>query len=70
MSPVADLAIRILRRSRLHLGRGLTDAQIVEIQAAYGFTFNRDHADVLRQVTPVGWVDWFGDEQAVRDSLA
>lgn len=71
VSPIADLAIRILRRSGLRLGRGLADAQIAEIQAAYGFTFNRDHADVLRQVTPEGWVDWFrDDEEAVRDSLA
>jgi hypothetical protein len=70
VSPIADLAIRILHRSRLDLGPGLTSDQIAGIQATFGFTFNRDHVDVLRRVTPEGWIDWTGDEQNIRDSLA
>lgn len=67
--PIADLAIRVLRRSRLDLGPGLTSDQIADIQATFGFTFNRDHIDVLRHVTPEGWIDWTGKEQTIRDSL-
>lgn len=70
VSPIADLAIRILHRSRLDLRPGLTSDQIADIQATFGFTFNRDHIDVLRHVTPEGWIDWTGDEQTIRDSLA
>ncbi|GAA2220426.1 hypothetical protein GCM10010413_09510 [Promicromonospora sukumoe] len=69
VSPVAELALRVLRRADLRLGRGLSDDQIADIQATYGFTFNRDHADVLRHATPKVWTDWTGDEQSLRDSL-
>lgn len=69
MTPVADLALHALRRSCLHLGPGYTDRELSDIQAEYGFTFHRDHADVLREVTPAGWTDWLGDSTRVRGAL-
>lgn len=70
MTPVADRALRVLRRSRLDLGPGLSEKEIRDIQAAYGFTFHCDHAAVLRQATPEGWIDWLGDSGRVREALA
>lgn len=69
MTPVAERAISVLHRARLTLGPGLTDDQISEIEGRYAFRFNPDHRDVLRQVTPDGWIDWLGDEESVRDRL-
>lgn len=70
MTPVADLALRALRRTSLELGPGYTDGELRDVQAEYGFTFQRDHADVLREVTPEGWFDWLGDSTRVRAALA
>lgn len=70
MTSIADAAVQILRQSGLYLGPGYTAKQLAAIEARYGFGFNRDHAAVLRQVTPEGWTDWLGDEQHVRKMLS
>ncbi|WP_125775810.1 hypothetical protein [Antribacter gilvus] len=69
VSPVATQTIRVLDRAGLDLGPGLTDDQIAQVEGSYGFRFNRDHVDVLRQVTPAGWIDWLGDAETVRGVL-
>lgn len=66
---IADRAVETLRRASLDLGPGLSGQQIAGIEAKYGFTFHPDHAGVLRQVTPEGWLDWLGNEQTVLDRL-
>ncbi|MFD6176000.1 MULTISPECIES: hypothetical protein [unclassified Isoptericola] len=58
-----------MRRSSLELGLGYTERELDDIQGEYGFTFHRDHADVLREVTPEGWIDWRGDSTRVRRAL-
>lgn len=70
MTFVVDRALQILERARLALGPGLTVDQLAELQHTYGFSFNVDHAALLRQTTPEGWLDWLGDESVVRDRLA
>jgi hypothetical protein len=69
MTKIADLAIEALRHFKVGLGPGLTADQISTIEATYDFQFNADHAALLSQVSPAGWVDWLGDPEVVRRSL-
>lgn len=69
MTKIADLAIEALRHFNVELGPGLTAEQIGTIEATYDFEFNPDHAALLSQASPAGWVDWFGDPGLVRRSL-
>ncbi len=56
-------AIQRLRRSGVHLDRGLSTREVAKIEARFGFTFGPEHRSFLRSVLPVGrsWPNWRRD---------
>ena len=66
MSP-GELAAAALRRAGFVMERGLSSAEVAELEHAFGLLFGEDHRDFLAAGVPVGqwWVDWRGDRRSL-----
>ncbi|WP_436527346.1 hypothetical protein [Actinoplanes sp. HUAS TT8] len=57
---------------RFPIAPGLTDSELTDVEAEFGFTFAPDHREFLAAGLPtgIGWPDWRGrDRSALRSAL-
>ena len=69
---MTDNPIDILRRAKIKLSPGLTDAEVAAVEGRYGFRFPPDLRELLQAALPTGagFPDWrYASETALRQWL-
>ncbi len=64
----AQLLLAGIAADRATLTRGLSEDELVTLEARLGFRFAADHRDFVSRVLPIGegWPDWRASEEALR----
>jgi hypothetical protein len=58
----AEICVDLFKSAGMPLGPGLTGDQLLQIEADFGFTFDKDHRELLSLATPLfdAWPNWLG----------
>jgi hypothetical protein len=69
----AEICVDLFNSVEMPLGPGLLEDELQQIENVYGFTFDKDHRELLALVTPLvdSWPDWrAGMTEQMKRSLA
>jgi hypothetical protein len=69
----AEISVDLFKSAGIPLGPGLTEEQLLQVEGDFGFTFDKDHRELISLAAPLieRWPDWLGGmTEQMKRSLA